>query len=104
MDSYPLGSDVPLQFRVKVRGQSAKISHTTGELYRGDTFLRKFTTTHVGNRVVGVIDHRSFSTVGDYTAKFNVFLTGMGKREWAIDFKITESVLGKKRQLAGSNL
>lgn len=97
MDSWSLGSDVYLEFTVKVGKRPALITNTTGELYRNDDYMREFTSRHSGYRVSGLIDSKKFSTVGDYIAKFNVFLDGMGKHEHAIKFKITQSVLGKKR-------
>lgn len=97
MASFTLGSDVYLEFQVKVAGKLARINSTSGELYHGDKFMREFVTRNTDGKVSGQIDGKTFSTIGDYVAKFNVFLSGRGKEEHAIPFKITKSVLGKKR-------
>ena len=97
MESFNLGSDVYLEFTVKVDNKPASITNTTGALYRNGEYVRDFTTRHVGGKVSGVIASDTFSTIGDYMAKFDVFLAGMGKREHAVPFKIIKSVLGKKR-------
>lgn len=99
MVSFTLGSDVYLEFVVKVNRKPAMVVSTTGSLYRKNgEYLREFTTRHVGGKVSGAIDGKTFSTVGEFKAEFDVFIAGMGKREHAIPFTITPSVLGKKRQ------
>jgi len=99
MVSFTLGSDVYLEFIVKVNKKRAMVVSTVGSLYRNNgEYLREFTTRHDGGKVSGAIDGKTFGAVGEYKAEFDVFIAGMGKREHAIPFKITESVLGKKRQ------
>lgn len=97
IQEFTLGSDVYLPFTVTVNKRPALITNTTGELYHNEDYMRNFTTRHSGCKVSGLIDGKTFKTVGDYIAKFNVFLDAMGKHEYAIKFKITQSVLGKKR-------
>ena len=97
MSSFTLGSDVYLEFKVKVNGRNALISSVSGELYRDDQYLFPFGARHSGNTISCVIIGKSFTIIGDYEAKFKVGLDTMGIREHAIPFKITESVLGKKR-------
>jgi len=99
MISFNLGSDVYLEFKVKVNKGVALISGVSGELYRGGEYLFPFAARHSGNTVSCVIIGKSFTTIGDYEAKFKVGLDTMGMREHAVPFKMTESVLGKKRQM-----
>ena len=98
MESFNLGSDVYLEFTVRVDKRPALITNTTGTLYRNDEYVHFFSTRHLGGRVSGIIESQKFSTIGDFIAKFEVYLDGMGKREHAIPFKIIKSVLGKKRR------
>jgi len=98
MASFTLGSDVYLEFKVKVSKRAALIVSASGELYHNDSFLRDFPAQYLGSKVTSLIDGKAFTTVGDYVAKFSVNLDGMGKHEHAIPFKITKSVLGRKRQ------
>ena len=98
MKSFKLGNDVYLEFVVKVNRRPALIIQVSGELYRNGEYLRPFTATNSGSRVSGIIKSDAFTTIGDYDAKFGVSIDGMGKKEYAMPFKITESVLGKRRQ------
>jgi len=102
MLSFNLGSDVYLEFTVKVNNARALISSVSGEVYRDGEYLRTFVASNSGNTVSGVIVGGTFSSTGDYVAKFKVGLDSMGTREHAIPFRIKRSVLGKKR--AGTNL
>jgi len=98
MDSWSMGSDVYLEFKVKVGNRQAHISGIKGELYRGDEYVRDFAATSLDNgKVSGLIQGDTFHSIGDYKAKFEVSIQGMGKHEYAIPFLITKSVLGKKR-------
>lgn len=103
MESFNLGSDVYLEFTVKVNKRPALITYVSGELYRSGEYLRDFTVRHSGSKVSCAIDNTTFSTIGDYVAVFNVALHGMGMREHAIPFKIKPSVLGKKRAIIQSS-
>ena len=97
MKSWTLGSDPYFAFTVKVGNLHAIINNTMGELYHQDgSYIRDFVSRHSGSKVSGTIDGKAFSTVGSYIAKFNVILSDMGKQEYAIPFRITKSVLGKK--------
>jgi len=98
MDKFKLGSDVFLEFKVKVGKRPALINDATGQIYRGDKYIRDFATSVKKNTVSGIIDNSVFSSVGDYNAKFTVHLQAMGNHEYNIPFQITESVLGKKRR------
>lgn len=98
MQSFKLGSDVYLEFVVTVNSKPATIVRVTGELYRKDTWVQNFTVYHLGPKVKGNIPDDVFHSIGEYNAKFNVTLDNMGTQEYAIPFKITKSVLGKKRQ------
>jgi len=97
VDSFNLGSDVYLEFTVKVNQRPALITNVSGELYRDGAHLGNFACSHFGSKVSSVIVGNTFTTIGDYVAKFIVGLDSMGMREHAIPFKIIKSVLGKKR-------
>lgn len=99
MDKFKLGSDVFLEFKVKVGKRPALINSADGELYKGDNYIRDFATSVKKNTVSGIIDNSVFTRVGEYNAKFTVHLQGMGKQEYNIPFEIIKSVLGKARQL-----
>ena len=97
MQEFKLGSDVYLEFLVKVNKKPAMIMSTAGKLYHKDEYVCGFHARYSGGGVSGIIEGEAFTAIGDYVAKFDVFIGGMGKSEHAIPFKITKSVLGKKR-------
>ena len=99
MISFNLGSDVYLESKVKVNKAPALISGVSGEVHRDGRYLFPFAARYSGNTISCVIIGTSFTTIGDYEAKFQVSLDTMGMREHSIPFKITKSVLGKKRQV-----
>lgn len=98
MEKFKLGNDVYLVFKVMVNKSPAIISSVNGKLYRGGDFLANFMVSNSQNTVSGVIPEDTFHSVGDYIALFEVGISSMGMREHAIPFKITKSVLGKRRQ------
>lgn len=97
MVSFKLGNDVYLEFNVKINRAPAIISSVSAELYRDGEYLRTFVAKSEKSRVSGLIVGGTFSTTGDYVAKFRVGLDSMGVKEHAVPFRITKSVLGKKR-------
>ena len=97
MLNFKLGNDVYLEFNVKINKAPALISSVSGELYREAEFLRTFVARNEKSRVSGLIVGGTFSTTGEYVAKFRVGLDSMGIKEHAVHFRITKSVLGKKR-------
>jgi len=97
MISFKLGNDVYLEFNVKINKAPAIISSVSGELYRDGEYLRTFVARNEKSRVSGLIVGGTFSTTGEYVAKFRVGLDSMGVKEHAVPFRITKSVLGKKR-------
>lgn len=98
MREFKLGSDVYLEFVVKVNKQPAMITSVAGKLYHDGEYVRDFPARLKGKGVSGIIEGDAFTTIGDYNARFDVFIGGMGKQEHAIPFKIIKSVLGKRRQ------
>jgi len=97
MISRPLGNDVYLTFSVKVGKERALINSAKIRVLKNDREIATATTLIKANRVSAVIPKNTINTVGDYMAVFNYNLVDMGEQEYAIPFRITESVLGKKR-------
>ena len=97
MRSWPLGSDVPLSFSVKVSGRQALLRDATAKIYKNDKEITEIMATIRRNRVSTVIPSSAIKTTGDYVAIFDVNLADMGKQEHPVPFKITKSPLGKKR-------
>jgi len=92
-----LGEDVRPSFRVRIRKQPIIPIHCSGEVYKGEKYIGPFPTVISGNKVSGLIGAVSIKSIGDYIAKFIVITEEQGKLEHAIPFRITKSVLGKKR-------
>jgi len=97
MNKFKLGDDVYLEFKVLLGKTPATIIDTRGGLYRNDEYLCEFPCKSSGGKVSGLIQGGTIKSVGDYITKFKVHLADMGTREHAIPFRITKSVLGKKR-------
>jgi hypothetical protein len=103
MNSYNLGSDVLLVFEAELEVGVHKVPPQRAIGHVLNEAGKKITNIYpkiLQKDVSVVIPAESFTTVGKYTAIFDVYFNfyhEIHSRQNKIDFKITSTVTGKKR-------